>query len=185
MMFLAKLFNKKNQWDNNGKGKTDRGILAFENTSEVILAERILKAAGWKVNVMGPPPEIRTGCDLVIEIPLIERLHVLRILAENSVSPLQVVPVTGPLLKPVDLFHTKKLGHYLMIRAANMKITVDVSSGTIVNISGGGCPDVPFLAKELVGRPLTNAPAPRDIGHTLCGYALQLAYEEMNRRCSE
>jgi hypothetical protein len=184
-MFLAKLFNKNDRRDNGGDGKTDRGILVFENTSEVILAERILKGAGWKVSVMGPPPEIRTGCDLVIEISLIERLHVLRILAENNVSPLQIVPVTGPLLKPVNLFHTKKIDHYLMIRAANMKITVDVDSGTIVNISGGGCPDVPFLAKELVGVLLAKAPAPRDIGHTLCGYALQLAYEEMNRQCSE
>jgi hypothetical protein len=93
--------------------------------------------------------------------------------------------VTGPLLKPVDLFHTKRIGGYLMIRAANMKLTVDASPGVIVNISGGGCPDVPFLAMEMVGIPLDKAPSPREIGHTLCGYALQLAYEEMNRRCSE
>jgi hypothetical protein len=185
MMFLAKLFNKKDRQDGGGGGKIDRGILVFENTSEVIRAERILKAAGWEVNVMGPPPEIRTGCDLVIEIPLVERLNMLRLLEKEKIEPLQFVPVTGPLLKPVDLFNTKKIGRYLMIRAANMKITVDIPSGTIVNISGGGCPDVPFLAKELVGRPLAKAPAPRDIGHTLCGYALQLAYEEMNRRCSE
>jgi hypothetical protein len=52
-----------------------------------------------------------------------------------------------------------------------------------VNISGGGCPDVPYLAKELVGKTLNEAPAPREIGHTLCGYALQLAFEEMGRRC--
>jgi len=184
-MFLKRLFKRKAGEKGNGRRKADRGILVFENTSEVIRAEKVLREAGWAVRVMGPPPEIRTGCDLVIEIPLIERLRVLRVLAESGVSPLQVVPVTGPLLKPVDLFHSKRIGHYLMIRAANMKITVDVASGMIVNISGGGCPDVPFLAKELVGVSLDNAPAPRDIGHTLCGYALQLAYEEMNRRCSE
>jgi len=71
-----------------------------------------------------------------------------------------------------------------MIRAANMKLTVDKKTMTIVNISGGGCPDVPYLAQEIVGKRLGEAPSPRAIGHTLCGYALQLAYEEMQRQCS-
>jgi len=71
-----------------------------------------------------------------------------------------------------------------MIRAANMKLTVDKKSMTVVNISGGGCPDVPFLAQEMVGKRLSEAPSPRAIGHTLCGYALQLAYDEMRRQCS-
>jgi hypothetical protein len=162
----------------------DRGILVFENTSEVIRAENALKAAGWDVKVKGPPPEIRTGCDLIIEFPLIEELNVLRVLEGSGVKPLKVVPVQSALLEPVSLFHTKDFGEYLMIRAANMKLTIDKKTMTIVNVSGGGCPDVPFLAQEMVGKPLSDAPTPRAIGHTLCGYALQLAYEEMRRRCS-
>jgi hypothetical protein len=71
-----------------------------------------------------------------------------------------------------------------MIRAANMKLTIEKESRVVVNISGGGCPDVPYLAQEMVNRTLDEAPSPREIGHTLCGYALQLAYEEMRRRCS-
>ena len=66
-----------------------------------------------------------------------------------------------------------------------MKITVDQTSLTVVNVSGGGCPDVPYLAAEMVGRRLDEAPSPRSIGHTLCGYALQLAYEEIIRKCSQ
>jgi hypothetical protein len=163
--------------------KSDRGILVFANTSEVIQAERALKAAGWRIAVMGPPSGIQSGCDLVIEFPLIEELNVLRVLEDAKLSPLQVVPVTSPLLKPVELFHVKDYGRYLMVRAANMKLTVDKETLIIVNVSGGGCPDVPYLAAELVGQPLTRAPRPRDIGHTLCGYALQLAFEEMERRC--
>jgi len=65
-----------------------------------------------------------------------------------------------------------------------MKITVEKRTRAIVNISGGGCPDVPFLAAEMVGKTLDQAPAPRSIGHTLCGYALQLAYEEIVCQCS-
>ena len=160
-----------------------RGLLVFENTSEVIQAENVLKKAGWPVSVMGPPPEIRTGCDLVIVIPLIEELNILRELHGAELEPLQVVPVSAPLLAPVDLFQTKDFGDYLMVRAANMKITIAKDSRQIVNISGGGCPDVPFLAQAMVGKSLAEAPRPRDLGHTLCGYALELAYEELRRIC--
>jgi len=161
-----------------------RGVLVFENTTEVIRAEKLLKQAGWQIRVMGPPPEIRTGCDLVIEIPLMESLHILKKLEDSGNRPLQMVPVSGPLLEPVNIFQIKDFGDWLMIRAANMKLTIEKKTGIIVNISGGGCPDVPYLAWEMVGKKLSDAPAPADIGHTLCGYALQLAYEEMKRQCS-
>ena len=164
--------------------QADRGILVFENTSEVIQAENLLKQNGREIRVMGPPPEIRQGCDLVIEFPLIEELQIVRILTEERLPPLKIVPVTCPLLQPVDIFQVKDFGGYLMVRAANMKLTVDKETLAIVNTSGGGCPDVPFLAASMVGKSLESAPSPREIGHTLCGYALQLAYEEVRRRCS-
>ena len=164
--------------------ETDRGILVFDHTSEVIRAETLLKDAGFPIKVMGPPPEIQSGCDLVIQYPLIEGLNVLRVLETADLKPLEAVPITGPLLQPVDLFQIKNYGRYLMVRAANMKMTVDKDTRVIVNVSGGGCPDVPYLARELVGRPLFDVASPREIGHTLCGYALHLAYEEMLRQCS-
>jgi hypothetical protein len=181
---VVTFFRKKRSRGSPGTRNQDRGILVFENTSEVIQAENLLMAKGWSVRVKGPPPEIRKGCDLAIEFPLIEELNILRTLQEADLSPLQVVPVNSPLLQPVDLFQTKDFGRYLMVRAANMKLTVDKETQTIVNISGGGCPDVPYLAREMVGKSLMEASSPREIGHTLCGYALQLAYEEMNRLCS-
>lgn len=178
---FKKIRRERNQRER--ESSADRGILVFENTSDVIQAESILKKSGWKIRVMGPPPEIQTGCDLVIEFPLIEELNILRELGRSDVTPLQVVPVTAPLLEPVSLFHTQDFGDYLMVRAANMKITVAKGDLKIVNISGGGCPDVPFLAQEMVGKTLAEAPSPRELGHTLCGYALELAYEELCRKC--
>ena len=180
------IFSRKKEPDRNTKEKktsVDRGILVFENTSEVIQAENILKKSGWSVKVMGPPPKIQKGCDLVIEFPLMEELNILRELRNADIPPLTVVPVTAPLLKPVDLFHTKDFGAYLMVRAANMKITIAKKDLKIVNISGGGCPDVPFLARQMVGKTLEESPRPRDLGHTLCGYALELAYEELRQKC--
>lgn len=163
---------------------SDRGFLSFHNTSEVIKAESVLKQNGWQVRVMGPPPELRTGCDLVIEFPLVEQLNILRVLKAKKLQPIEAVPVDNPLLKPVDLFKTTDYGRYLMVRAANMKLTIDKETVRIVNVSGGGCPDVPYLGARLVGQDLRQAPSPRELGHTLCGYALQLAYEEMKRQCS-
>ncbi len=163
--------------------KNDLGLFVFENTSEVIRAEKILKANGWEIRVMGPPPEIRSGCDLVIEFPLIEELNIIRLLNDKNLTPIEVVPVNSPLLKPVNLFQVKDFGKHLMVRAANMKLTIDKETLMIVNISGGGCPDVPYLAHEMVGKNLSDAPDPEDIGHTLCGYALKLAYEEIKKQC--
>ncbi|MBN2040461.1 MAG: DUF3343 domain-containing protein [Spirochaetes bacterium] len=183
MLNILKKLSKHNR--NKDKPAADRGIFVFENTSEVIQAENELKKSGWTIRVMGPPPEIQSGCDLVIEFPLIEELNILRELQQSGLFPLSTVPVTAPLLEPVDLFFTKDYGDYLMVRAANMKITIEKKSLKIVNISGGGCPDVPYLAWQMVGKTLSESPKPINIGHTLCGYALQLAYEELNGKCTE
>jgi hypothetical protein len=181
--FLKKLTPGRHIREDAGPGG-DRGILIFESTSEVLQAEKALTSGGWSIRVMGPPAEIQRGCDLVIEFPLIEELNILRVLRAAGAPPLEVVPVLSPLLKPVDLFHVKDFGAHLMVRAANMKLTVEKETGVIVNVSGGGCPDVPYLAGELVGKSLFGSKSPRDLGHTLCGYALYLAWDEMRRRCS-
>ena len=181
-MFKLKWFKEEKQ-DN--FSRAELGILVFANTSEVIAAQRILLANNWEIRVMGPPPEIQSGCDLVIEFPLIQELNNLRLLEKSGITPVDTVPVTDPLLQPVDLFHIKDFGQFFMIRAANMKITVEKSTQLIVNVSGGGCPDVPYLAFRLVGKTMAQAPNPLDIGHTLCGYALGLAFKEMQKRCSQ
>jgi len=59
-----------------------------------------------------------------------------------------------------------------------MKITIDKEKGLIVNISGGGCPDVPYLTMTLVGKKLTDVEGPEEIGYSLCAYMLQRAYEK-------
>ena len=120
-------FKKKKSHGSPWMKNQDRGILVFENTSEVIRAENVLKSKGWKIRVMGPPPEIRSGCDLVIEFPLIEELNILRTLHEVDVSPLQVVPVNSPLLQPVNLFQAQDLRTMRVLRslAACMMPAVD------------------------------------------------------------
>ncbi|MDQ7781562.1 MAG: DUF3343 domain-containing protein [Desulfomonilaceae bacterium] len=160
-----------------------RGIVLFGNTGEVIRAEKLLREAGLSIQIKGPPPEVRTGCDMAIEFPLVAQLLVMQTLKEADIEPLEVLPLQDLLLEPVSLFNVKDFPGFLMVRAANMKITVAKHDLRIVNVSGGGCPDVPFLADRLVGKTLLDSPEPRDLGSTLCGYALQMAYEEIKRRC--
>lgn len=107
--------------------------------------------------------------------------RVRRLLEEQGPAPLRLVPVSDPLLEPVSLFQVKDFGRWYMVRAANMKITIDRATGEIVNVSGGGCPDVPYLAGLLVGQNVAKAEAPRLHGQTLCSYALQRAFEEARR----
>ena len=158
------------------QGVSERGFLVFGHTGAVIQAESCLKKAGFAVEVKGPPPSLHTGCDMVVVFPLMEQAGVMHCLHEAALAPEQVVTAQDVLLEPVSLFHSKDFGDYLMVRAANMKITADKRSRIIVNISGGGCPDVPYLAAQLVGQPLDSAPEPRTLGQTLCCYSLQLAF---------
>ena len=82
---------------------SEKGILVFHHTSDVIQAESLLKQAGMAIRVMGPPPNLRTGSDLVIEFPQILELEVRRILSDSRIQPMQTVPVHDTLLSPVSL----------------------------------------------------------------------------------
>ncbi len=186
MKFLEKVKNIFNDFKKEKKYSLDKMLLIFENTSEVIKAEKVLKENGFKIKVVGPPSSVRKGCDLAIEVFLIEILRILEVLKKFNLVPLECLPLSDETLKPVDIFQVKNLGEYLMVRAANMKITIHKKTLKIVNISGGGCPDVPYLAAKLIGCFLNHCPEPKDLGYTLCGYALHLAYEKAKELlCSE
>ena len=160
--------------------KVELGFLVFQHTVEVIYAERLLREAGFAVEVKGPPPELRTGCDMVLVFDLMRGPLVLQTLRAARMEP-WCVPVRDTLLEPVSLFQVKDYGAWFMVRAANMKITVERATGIIVNVSGGGCPDVPYLAARLTGQCIRDAEAPNVRGQTLCSYSLQRAFEEARR----
>ncbi|SFM79529.1 DUF3343 domain-containing protein [Thermodesulforhabdus norvegica] len=167
------------------KPDTAKVLLIFAHTGDVIRAESLLKSSAKPVRAVGPPAQFRKGCDLALEIPAVEQPEILEILRVAKIHPVDVITTGGAELKPTELFQIRHFGNYLMVRAANMKITVDKDSGIIVNVSGGGCPDVPYLAKILIGKPVDTAPDPMVAGRTLCGYTLGLAFREAKRLCSQ
>ena len=181
-VFLPASIGKAKHLNTGKHGVNDRGLLVFEHTGEVIRAERLLRAAGLAVEVKGPPPELRTGCDMVVVFELVLQARVMETLEQENLRPSQVVSAHDVLLEPVSLYQIKQLDNrWIMVRAANMKITLDTADGRIVNISGGGCPDVPWVAHKLCGLRLDEAPAPLSMGQTLCCYSLQKAFEELRK----
>ena len=85
-------------------GPPDRGLLLFAGTGEVIRAETLLRQAHFGVAVKGPPPDLRQGCDMVIEFPLLHELRIREILASAGLTPLRVAAVRDFLLEPVSLY---------------------------------------------------------------------------------
>ncbi len=160
-----------------------RGLLIYHNVHDVIRAESALKHNGYEsIRVVAPPAQYRVGCDLSIEISLIEQIGIVRTLEKINLAPVDIIQVVDESLRPTEICRVKDFGDYLMVRAANMKITFHKPSKIIVNISGGGCSDVPYLASQMIGKALSDAPSPRETGFTLCAYTLAIAFEEAQRQ---
>jgi hypothetical protein len=182
MGFLKQLI-RSTKGDPPAEGSVDQGLLIFDSVNDVIQAEATLKKASFTdIKVVAPPPQYRTGCDLAIQFPIIERMGIVRELENSNNAPRDIIHVNEELMQPTELCSVKDFGRYLMVRSANMKITVEKETKKIVNISGGGCSDVPYLAQQMIGQNIFDSASPRRIGYTLCAYTLEIAYEEARRR---
>lgn len=161
-----------------GKENTvsDRGLVIFNSVEEAIKAEKVIKEARAECRLVAPPAALRKGCDLALEISLIEQPAIERAL-EGHAAHKGIFPTTGEaeLLQVVKITEYDK---YTMVKAGNMKIVFANDDGMIVNTSGGGCPDIPYLNLQLVGKRLSEARRPKDMGYTLCSLMLDRAFEE-------
>ncbi|MDG6901400.1 MAG: DUF3343 domain-containing protein [Nitrososphaerota archaeon] len=160
--------------------EVDRCVLLFEHFRDGMKAEDLLVGSGFHTHAGSPPPDVRTGCDLAVSVPAEELAPAEKLLKENGIGVMDVLLKFGGQLRELQISRLVKktdFGEYEMVRVGNMKLTFRKSDGTIANISGGGCPDIPLLAMELVGKKLDEATPPAQIGTTLCAYTLQKAYE--------
>jgi len=153
------------------------GLVLFESVEEAMGGERALKAADIENRLVAPPPELRRGCDLALEINLVEKPAVERALQERKVPILDILPMRGD-AELLQVVKVTDFGEAVMVKAGNMKLTFDKASGVVLNISGGGCPDIPYLHAEMLGLPLEQAPRPKEMGRTLCALMLDRAYEQ-------
>mgnify|MGYP001032774865 CR=1 FL=1 len=152
------------------------GLIVFYVVEEAIKAEKVLKNSGISCKLVAPPPDLRKGCDLALEINLLEQPFIERLFTPEI--PYQgIFPLSGT-TEILPIVKTVTYAGYTMVKAGNMKITFANNTGMIVNTSGGGCPDIPYLNMQMVGKHLLEAPRPKDLGYTLCALMLDRAYEE-------
>ena len=154
------------------------GLVLSQNVHDAIRAEKVLKDAEYQVKLIAPPPALRKGCDLAVEINLMEQPGIERLLKQKEVGYISVTPLNTATSELLQIVKVTDFGNWIMVRAGNMKLTFEKERGIIVNTSGGGCPDIPYLHTELIGKSLAEAPRPRDIGFTLCARMLERALEE-------
>lgn len=165
-----------------------RSVFLFEHFRDGMRAEDLLISSGFHTHSGAPPPDVRTGCDLAVSVPMDEMLAAEKKLKERGIGVWDVIlKFSGslPELQISKLVKKVDYGDFLMIRVGNMKLTYHKKTGVIVNISGGGCPDIPLLAVKMVGKKLQDATPPAQIGFTLCAYTLQKAYEVALRQWRE
>ena len=152
-----------------------RGLVLFENVEDAIMAEVILRKEGYAFKLVAPPPKLRKGCGLALEIDLVEQPGIERLLKRKEAYYAGVTPLNTSNSKPLDIVKLTDFGDWLMIKVGSMKLTYHKQSGVIVNISGSGCPDTPYLYAELVDKPLTEAARPSEIGFSPCAWMLDQA----------
>jgi hypothetical protein len=93
------------------------GLVLFAEVSQAMTVERALRAEGYAVRLVAPPPELRQGCDLAVEINLVERLGIERKLKEKGLTCAGIEPVrlkTAPLL---DVVKVTDYGDWVMVKA--------------------------------------------------------------------
>ncbi len=160
-----------------GTGFKGDGIIIFQDVAQAVHGEKIMKKAGYEVRLIAPPPQYRAGCDLSLEIDLAQASAIEQLLREKGAQYVGIFPMMKGTAELSDVIKITDFGQWTMVRAGNMKVTFDKTSGVIVNSSGGGCPDIPYLYAELVDKPLNKAPRPKDIGVTLCAVMMDKAFE--------
>ena len=154
------------------------GLVLFMDVHDAMAAEKVLKQSDYAVKLIAPPPELRRGCDLALEINLVEQPGIERLLKEKETGYVSVLPMKPGTSGLLEIVKITDFGDWIMVKAANMKLSFEKKSGVIVNTSGGGCPDIPYLHAEMIGKRLDEAPRPRDLGFTLCALMLDRALEE-------
>jgi hypothetical protein len=167
------LFKRKKEQSFDGEG-----LLLFVQVPDAMKAEKILKNSGYIIKLVAPPPALRKGCDLALQINLVEQPGIERTLKEKDAEYIEITPLKNENQEILGIVKITDFDNAVMIKAGNMKLTFDKKSGVILNISGGGCPDIPYLYIELIDKKITEALRPKDIGFTLCALMLERALDE-------
>jgi hypothetical protein len=87
-----KIYNKikKGKTKESKKGKA---VVLLKTVREGILAEKALLKKGYAARKVAPPPEYRKGCEVAVEIDLIKKEEIVKILIEYGIETQGIVPL--------------------------------------------------------------------------------------------
>ena len=162
--------------------QSPRGVALFGTVQEVIRSKKFLEKEGFSVRLVAPPPAVRVGCDLAVEFDLIEQEAMESALKQAGYFPVRIVSTKEMLPDILREVAFSELDGFLMAKAGNMKVTIDKKDWKIVNISGGGCPDIPFVAEKLYQVRINEAEDPVKLGNSLCSFMLQIAFDALKEK---
>ena len=155
--------------------------MIFDETRHALKTEKIFHEQGIDVKLVAPPMRFRLGCDLAVMVDIMEKPALERLLSSKGIPFVDIIPLDSDVCRPVSILKRVDYDEATMIKAANMKMVFNRSTGRIVNISGGGCPDVPYLYSSLVNKHLNEVERPARLGFTLCAMMLDKAFIECRR----
>jgi len=75
------------------------GLVIFADVHEALKAEQVLKEADYGVKLVAPPPALRKGCDLAIEMNLVEQFGIERLFREKDVAYIEILPLAASALR--------------------------------------------------------------------------------------
>jgi len=52
--------------------KIGKGVVLMREVADAMRAEKVLKKEGFDVHLVAPPPHLREGCDLAVEVEITE-----------------------------------------------------------------------------------------------------------------
>ncbi|PKM82750.1 MAG: hypothetical protein CVU89_04415 [Firmicutes bacterium HGW-Firmicutes-14] len=159
-----------------------KALLLYTNIQDVIYSHSVLLKEGLGVSLVPPPAGIAAGCDLAVQFNPAEAETAKSLMHSGHILPGQLHYVACSIdpVENVAMIIEIEPG-YLMAKCNNIKVTIDQANGEIVNISGGGCPDIPYVAQTVTGKTLWDCPEPVEIGSTLCTYMVQLAIDTLRQ----
>ena len=91
------------------------GLVIFMDVPDAIGAEKALKRDGYAVRLVAPPPALRKGCDLAVEINLVEQVGIERLLVERDVPYVEISPLRLGTAELLDIVKVTDFGCFVEV----------------------------------------------------------------------
>ena len=96
------------------------GLMLFMDVPEAMRAEKVLKGADYDIKLVAPPPALRKGCDLALEINLVEQPGIERLFHEKEVPYVEIIPLKVGTSSLLEIVKTIDFGEAAMVKAGGI-----------------------------------------------------------------